>query len=34
MIIMWLLSQGDKVEFIRPEKLRKEMKSTLLKILE
>lgn len=32
--LMWLLSQGDKVEIIRPEKLRDEMKGTLLKMLE
>ena len=32
--IMWLLSQGDKVEIIRPEKLRDEMRSTLLKMIE
>ena len=32
--LMWLLSQGDKVEILRPEKLRDEMKSTLLKMLE
>lgn len=32
--IMWLLSQGDKVEIIRPEKLRDEMKNILLKMLE
>lgn len=32
--IMWLLSQGDKVEIIRPDYLRKEMKNTLQKMLE
>lgn len=32
--LMWLLSQGDKVEILRPEKLRDEMKSTLQKMLE
>ena len=31
--IMWLLSQGDKVEIIRPESLRQEMKDLLLKML-
>ncbi len=33
-IIMWILSQGDKIEIIRPEKLKNEMKSILLKMLE
>ena len=32
--LMWLLSQGDQVEIIRPESLREEMKETLLKMLE
>ena len=32
--LMWLLSQGDKVEIIRPEKLREEMKGTLQKMIE
>lgn len=32
-IIMWLLSQGSKVEVLRPESLREEMKNTLLEIL-
>lgn len=32
--VMWLLSQGDKIEIISPEKLRDEMKSTLTKMLE
>lgn len=32
--IMWLLSQGDKVEIIRPEILREEMKNTLQKMIE
>ena len=31
---MWLLSQGDKVELLRPESLREEMKQTLLSMLE
>jgi len=32
-VIMWLLSQGNKVEVLRPESLRQEMKDTLLRIL-
>ena len=32
--LMWLLSQGDKVEILRPESLREEMKQTLLKMLD
>lgn len=32
-IIMWLLSQGNKIEVIRPEALRHEMKETLESIL-
>lgn len=32
--LMWLLSQGDKVEIMRPESLREEMKKTLLDMLE
>ena len=32
--LMWLLSQGDKVEILRPESLREEMKQTLLSMLE
>jgi len=32
--LMWLLSQGDKVEIIKPDKLRDEMKNTLTKMLE
>ena len=32
-IIMWLLSQGSKVEVLRPESMREEMKSTLLEML-
>ena len=33
-IIMWLLSQGDKVEVIKPESLREEMKKQLLSTLD
>lgn len=33
-IIMWLLSQGSNVEVLKPESLRIEMKSILLKMLE
>lgn len=33
-IIMWLLSQGERVEVLAPETLRNEMKETLLKMLE
>ncbi len=33
-IIMWLLSQGSKVEVIRPEKMREEMKEVLLEMLQ
>lgn len=32
--LMWLLSQGHKVEILRPESLRQEMKQTLLSMLE
>lgn len=32
--LMWLLSQGNNVEILRPESLREEMKKTLLKMLE
>lgn len=32
--LMWLLSQGNKVEILRPEGLREEMKKTLLQMLE
>ena len=32
--LMWLLSQGNKVEILRPESLREEMKKTLLEMLE
>ena len=32
--LMWLLSQGDKVEILRPESLREEMKNTLQKMIE
>lgn len=31
---MWLLSQGDRIEVLRPEKLRQEMKSRLLSMLQ
>ena len=31
--LMWLLSQGDKVEILRPESLREEMKNTLQKMI-
>lgn len=33
-IIMWLLSQGSKIEVLRPESLREEIKSILLEMLE
>lgn len=33
-IIMWLMSQGDKVEVLKPESLRRDIKDNLLKILE
>ena len=33
-ILMWLLSQGSKVEVLRPESMREEMKSTLLEMLQ
>lgn len=33
-IVMWLLSQGDRVEVLVPESLRLTMKETLLRILE
>lgn len=32
-IVMWLLSQGDRVEVLAPESLRQTMKETLLRIL-
>jgi len=32
--LMWLLSQGDKVEIVRPESLREDMKEMLLRMLE
>lgn len=32
-IMMWLLSQGNNVEVIRPQSLREEMKNSLLKML-
>lgn len=32
--LMWLLSQGSKVEIMRPESLREEMKQTLIEMLE
>ena len=31
---MWLLSQVSKVEVIRPEKMREEMKEVLLEMLQ
>ena len=33
-IMMWLLSQGEKVEVLSPEWLREEMKGTLEKMVE
>lgn len=33
-IVMWLLSQGDRVDVLAPESLRLTMKETLLRILE
>lgn len=33
-IIMWLLSQGSKVELLRPESMREEMKNALQDMLE
>lgn len=33
-IVMWLLSQGDRVEVLAPESLRHTMRETLLRILE
>lgn len=33
-ILMWLLSQGDPIEVLRPQSVRAEMKSILLKMLE
>lgn len=33
-IVMWLLSQGNRVEVLRPESLRDEMKKTLIDMLE
>jgi predicted DNA-binding transcriptional regulator YafY len=33
-IVMWLLSQGSKVEVLKPESLRVEMKNRLLAILD
>ena len=32
-IIMWLLSQGSKVEVLRPESMREEMRNALLDML-
>ena len=32
-IVMWLLSQGNKIEVIRPESLRQEMKAKVQEIL-
>ena len=32
-IIMWLLSQGAKVEVLKPESMRMEMKETLSEML-
>lgn len=32
--LMWLLSQGSKVEILKPDSLREEMKNTLLEMLE
>lgn len=32
-IMMWLLSQGDKVEVLKPESMREEMKNVLLDML-
>jgi len=32
--IMWLLSQGEKVELLKPDRLREEMKNTLQNMLE
>lgn len=32
-IVMWLLSQGDKVEVLKPESLRQEMKQKLVEML-
>lgn len=33
-IVMWLLSQGERVEVLAPESLRLTVKETLLRILE
>lgn len=33
-ILMWLLSQGEQIEVLKPESLREEMREKLLKILE
>lgn len=33
-ILMWLLSQGDKIEIVSPQKLRQEMKELLMKMLD
>ena len=33
-IIMWLLSQGSKVEVLKPESMREEMKKTLKEMLD
>lgn len=33
-IVMWLLSQGDRIEVLKPDLLRKEMKEQLLKMLD
>ena len=32
--LMWLLSQGDRLEILRPESLREDMKEMLLKMLD
>ncbi len=33
-IIMWLLSQGSKIEVIRPNRMREEMKQTIMEMLD
>ncbi len=33
-IVMWLLSQGNKIEVIKPKKIREEMRETLFNMLE
>jgi predicted DNA-binding transcriptional regulator YafY len=33
-ILMWLLSQGDSVEVLRPQSMREEAKNILLRMLE